>query len=47
MVKSLFTKILGTRFKRELKRLRPVVDAIHRHEERLKALAAKMGKRLA
>jgi preprotein translocase subunit SecA len=38
MVKSLFTKILGTRFKRELKRLRPVVDAILHHEERLKAL---------
>src|SRR5438046_9396522 len=32
MVKSLFTKILGSRFKRELKRLRPVVDGILRHE---------------
>ncbi len=39
MVKSLFTKILGSRFKRELKRLRPVVDGILRHEERLKALS--------
>jgi preprotein translocase subunit SecA len=38
MVKSLFTKILGTRFKRELKRLRPVVDAIHGYEARLKQL---------
>jgi len=39
MVKSLFTKILGSRFKRELKRLRPVVDGILRHEERLTALS--------
>src|SRR5438093_13557372 len=39
MVKSLFTKILGSRFKRELKRLRPVVDGILRHEERLKVLS--------
>ncbi len=36
MVKTWFTKIFGTRFKRELKRLRPIVDAIQRHEERLK-----------
>jgi preprotein translocase subunit SecA len=33
-----FKRILGTRFQRELKRLRPIVEAIHRHEERLKAL---------
>src|SRR5438445_13141388 len=39
MVKSLFTKILGSRFKRELKRVRAVVDGILRHEERLKALS--------
>src|SRR5881296_1238217 len=37
--KDWFAKIFGTRFQRELKRIRPVVDAIHRHEERLKALS--------
>ncbi len=39
MLKGWFTKIVGTRFQRELKRIRPIVDAIHRHEERLKALS--------
>src|SRR5690242_20294013 len=39
MVKNWFTKIVGTRFQREMKRIRPIVDAIHRHEERLKTLA--------
>src|SRR3989440_12746367 len=39
MIKSWFTKIVGTRFQREMKRIRPVVDAIHRHEERLKTLS--------
>jgi preprotein translocase subunit SecA len=39
MVQSWFTKIVGTRFQRELKRIRPIVDAIHRHEERLRTLA--------
>jgi len=39
MVKSWFTKIVGTRFQREMKRIRPIVDAIHRHEERLKTLS--------
>jgi len=33
---SLFTKVFGTRFKRELKRIRPIVEAIHRHEEAYK-----------
>src|SRR5213594_3277706 len=37
MAKGWFTKIFGTQFQRELKRIRPIVDAIHRHEERLKA----------
>src|SRR2546421_725249 len=37
--KDLFTKIFGTRFQRELKRIRPVVDAIHGHEDRLKGLS--------
>jgi preprotein translocase subunit SecA len=40
MLQSWFTKIVGTRFQRELKRIRPVVDAIHRHEARLKDLSA-------
>src|SRR5687767_8840723 len=31
-----FTKIFGTRFDRELKRIQPSVDAIHEHETRLK-----------
>src|SRR5712664_2827952 len=39
MAKGWFTKIFGTQFQRELKRIRPIVDAIHRHEERLKALS--------
>jgi preprotein translocase subunit SecA len=39
MDKSWFTKIVGTRFQREMKRIRPIVDAIHRHEERLKTLS--------
>jgi len=34
-----FTKIFGTRFDRELKRIQPVVDAIHEHEVRLKDLS--------
>src|SRR5213593_1993647 len=39
MYKGWFTKIFGTQFQRELKRIRPIVDAIHRHEERLKGLS--------
>jgi preprotein translocase subunit SecA len=39
MLKSLVTKVLGTRFQRELKRIQPLVDAIHRHEERLKGVS--------
>jgi len=39
MVQSWFTKIVGTRFQRELKRIRPIVDAIHGHEERLRTLS--------
>ncbi len=39
MVKNLFTKLIGTRFQRELKRIRPLVDAIHTHEARLKDLS--------
>jgi preprotein translocase subunit SecA len=39
MFKAAATKLFGTRFKRELKRIQPLVDAIHRHEERLRGLA--------
>src|SRR5256885_5718675 len=39
MHKGWFTKIFGTQFQRELKRIRPIVDAVHRHEERLKTLS--------
>src|SRR2546423_621424 len=38
MVTRLFTKIFGTRFNRELKRIQPIVDAIHEHEVRLKEI---------
>src|SRR2546427_5063987 len=38
MLKSLVTKVVGTRFRRELKRIQPLVDAIHHHEERLKGI---------
>jgi preprotein translocase subunit SecA len=34
----LITKVLGTRFTRELKHLRPIVDEIHRHEAALREL---------
>src|SRR5438034_353239 len=36
MANRWFTKIFGTRFDRELKRVQPIVDAIHEHEARLK-----------
>src|SRR5881275_1773687 len=39
MYKGWFTKIFGTQFQRELKRIRPIVDAIHRHEARLTGLS--------
>jgi preprotein translocase subunit SecA len=39
MPNRLFTKIFGTRFDRELKRIQPIVDAIHEHEVRLKDLS--------
>src|SRR5712691_10030292 len=38
MYKGWFTKLVSTQFQRELKRIRPIVDAIHRHEARLKGL---------
>jgi preprotein translocase subunit SecA len=36
MLKTLLTKVFGTRFDREVKKIQPLVDAIHRHEEALK-----------
>ncbi|PYP11550.1 MAG: hypothetical protein DMD59_02475 [Gemmatimonadetes bacterium] len=38
MANRWFTRIFGTRFDRELKRIQPVVDAIHQHEVRLKEI---------
>ena len=39
MIKDLMTAVFGSRFDRERKRLQPIVDAIHVHEERLKDLS--------
>ncbi len=39
MTNRWFTKLFGTRFDRELKRIQPIVDAIHGHEARLKDLS--------
>ncbi|HXV85702.1 MAG TPA: preprotein translocase subunit SecA, partial [Gemmatimonadales bacterium] len=39
MLKQLVTAVVGTRFERELKRLRPVIARIHAAEERLRGLA--------
>src|SRR5688572_25606627 len=36
MIKSLMTAAFGTRFDRERKRIQPIVDQIHGHEERIK-----------
>ncbi len=38
MIKTLMTSVFGTRFDRERKRIQPIVDQIHVHEERLKQL---------
>ena len=35
MIKQLVTKVIGTRFDRELKRLQPTIDQIFEHEARL------------
>ncbi|KPK00148.1 MAG: preprotein translocase subunit SecA, partial [Gemmatimonas sp. SG8_28] len=39
MLKTLVTKVIGTRFERELKRIQPIIDAIHEHEKRLAGLS--------
>src|SRR5881397_910852 len=38
MTNRWFTRIFGTRFNRELKRIQPIVDAILHHEVRLKEI---------
>ncbi len=38
MIKTMMTAVFGTRFDRERKRIQPIVDQIHRHEEKLKDL---------
>ena len=38
-IQQLVTKVIGSRFSRELKRLQPLVDAVHRHEEALAGLS--------
>src|SRR5688572_19357452 len=39
MLNNFVTKIIGTRFEREQKRMRPIVEAIHEHEARLAKLS--------
>ena len=39
MIKKLMTAVFGSRSERELKRVMPLVEAIHREEERLKGLS--------
>ncbi|MEO8295564.1 MAG: preprotein translocase subunit SecA [Gemmatimonadota bacterium] len=39
MINKVVTKLFGTRFDRERKKLWPVVEEIHRHEERIKDLS--------
>jgi len=38
-LQQLITKVIGSRFSRELRRLQPIVDAVHRHEKELAELA--------
>src|SRR5712671_5053990 len=39
MFKRVLTAILGTRHDRDLKRIQPILDAIHEHEARLAAVS--------
>ena len=39
MIKTLMTSVFGSRFDRERKRIQPIVEQIHAHEERLKDLS--------
>jgi preprotein translocase subunit SecA len=36
MIRQLVTDFLGTKFERDVRNIQPIVDEIHRHEERLK-----------
>ncbi len=38
-MKKIFKKIIGSRFKRELKKMQPILDEIHEHEKRLDSLS--------
>jgi preprotein translocase subunit SecA len=38
MLKQVVSRVIGTRFTRELRRIRPIVEQIHEHEARLKEL---------
>jgi len=38
MLKSVVTKVIGTRFERELKRIQPIIDKIKEHEQHLAGL---------
>ncbi len=35
MIKQIVTNFLGTKFERDVRKIQPIVDEIHRHEERL------------
>ncbi|MSR05583.1 MAG: preprotein translocase subunit SecA [Gemmatimonadetes bacterium] len=39
MLKQLVSRMIGTRFDRELKRIQPIIDRIHEHERRLAGLS--------
>ncbi len=39
MLKQLVNKVIGTRFERELKRIQPIIDRIHAHEQELADLS--------
>jgi preprotein translocase subunit SecA len=39
MLKQAFTKVFGTRFHREMKRIRPIIESIHAHEAELASLS--------
>ena len=39
MFKRVLTAFMGTRHERDRKRIQPILDAIHEHEERLGSVA--------
>ena len=38
-MKKLLTRVFGSRFQREMRRIRPLVDGVHQHEARLKDIS--------